>query len=306
MKRFQRAYLEITNQCNLHCSFCPGTKRQGMFLSGQQFEERIAQVSPLAEQVFLHVLGEPLLHPELPLFLRICQQYQLPVNICTNGFLLTPERENILFNPIVRQVNFSLQALMECGHPDQAQEVFRKILKFCQRAIEVRPELYINLRTWDFSGDFKESRLKDTLMSQLTGVFSPDHPVAAFSKGRKSHRLKGRIYWHSDSLFQWPGSGGSSETEQQNPDLSLEFQTLPEGFCHGLTSQFAILCGGEVVPCCLDAEGSILLGNINQTPLERILQSPAATVIQEAFRQNRVWHPFCQNCSFRKRFDRPR
>ena len=315
MKPFQRVYVEITNQCNLQCSFCPGTGRKKGFVSKQVFEKRIAEIAPLAEQVFLHVLGEPLLHPELPDLLQICRQYELPVNVCTNGFLLDASRENMLFDPIVRQVNFSLQALLESAVPHTAEKVFQKILQFCRNAPEQRPDLYINLRTWDFSRDFAHSALKDKLIQQLTEAFDLTGRIPDFSRGRKSHRLCGRIYWNADTRFEWPVSGKEQSPQRQpeshavpmpeldDPLMQQQIRNAPAGFCHGLGSQFAVLTGGEVVPCCLDSEGSAVLGNMDEKALSDILSSPVAAAIREGFKQHRVWHSFCRTCSFRKRFD---
>ena len=37
----KRVYVEITNICNLRCDFCPGTRREGRFLSAEELR-RIA------------------------------------------------------------------------------------------------------------------------------------------------------------------------------------------------------------------------------------------------------------------------
>lgn len=63
---FSRMYLEITTCCNLSCSFCPGTKRPAAFLSPENFHTLAAKLRPYGEHLYLHVMGEPLLHPQLP------------------------------------------------------------------------------------------------------------------------------------------------------------------------------------------------------------------------------------------------
>ena len=318
MKKFQRAYLEITNRCNLHCSFCPGTKQPLMMLDSDRFKERISKILPFTEQIFFHVLGEPLLHPDLYKFTEHCAQVHLPINITTNGFLLSEEKEQILLHPGIRQVNFSLQALTECSGSTDPMQILQRILRFCSKAEAERPDLYINLRTWDLSHDFKYSRLQSMLEKEICAFFQISAQTFSFSPGRKSRRLHGRIYWNADSRFEWPVSEVRDISVQTNffqsvqpPDSnsrkpeseSTEKRNPISGFCHGLESQFAVLVNGDVVPCCLDSEGILRLGNLDEQSLSEILSGPRARRIQEGFRHCQAIEPFCQTCSYRKRFD---
>jgi radical SAM protein with 4Fe4S-binding SPASM domain len=76
------------------------------------------------------------------------------------------------------------------------------------------------------------------------------------------------------------------------------------GYCRGLRDHIAILVDGTVVPCCLDAEGDMPLGNIFQSTLPDILAGPRAFTIREGFAQQRVMDPVCRRCTYRKRFQR--
>ena len=67
----KKAFLEITNACNLSCSFCHGTKRPIRYISRSEFEHAAAEIRPFADYLYFHLMGEPLLHPELPEFLEI-------------------------------------------------------------------------------------------------------------------------------------------------------------------------------------------------------------------------------------------
>ena len=61
----KKAYLEITNVCNLSCAFCPGTRREKGFLTPEGFGLLTGKLRPHTEYLYLHLMGEPLLHPQL-------------------------------------------------------------------------------------------------------------------------------------------------------------------------------------------------------------------------------------------------
>ena len=65
-----------------------------------------------------------------------------------------------------------------------------------------------------------------------------------------------------------------------------------------------MLCDGTVVPCCLDHEGDIPLGNLFTQSLEEILSSPRAQAIYEGFSGRRVVEELCRKCGYARRFTR--
>ena len=285
-----RAYLEITTLCNRSCSFCAGTQRKKEFLSPERFEERLKKVLPVTDDLFLHLMGEPLLHPAFEEIGEYCRIYGVKVTLVTNGTLLAGKEEYLLNNPAFRQINFSLHALQKDSPPDR--KILENILSFCEKAATVRPEMYINLRLWNqHSNEEKTSGELNTLLLSAIGERFPLPPTEQlqFSPGRKSKHLSGRIYLNMDTVFQWP------ETEKE---------VLHEkGFCHGMRDQFGVLTDGRIVPCCLDTEGKAALGNIDTvTDINEILHSPEAESIRRGFEKGIAVNEFCKKCSFRTRF----
>ena len=285
-----RAYLEITTLCNRSCSFCAGTQRKKEFLSPERFEERLKKVLPVTDDLFLHLMGEPLLHPAFEEIGEYCRIYGVKVTLVTNGTLLAGKEEYLLNNPAFRQINFSLHALQKDSPPDR--KILENILSFCEKAATVRPEMYINLRLWNqHSNEEKTSGELNTLLLSAIGERFPLPPTEQlqFSPGRKSKHLSGRIYLNMDTVFQWP------ETEKE---------VLHEkGFCHGMRDQFGVLTDGRIVPCCLDTEGKVSLGNIDTvTGINEILYSPEAESIRRGFEKGIAVKEFCKKCSFRTRF----
>ena len=295
-------YIEITNACNLRCSFCPssdcgheaGSGSSHTFMPSALFKKCIAgAVEAGIENVYLHVLGEPTLHPGFALFLREVKAAGLTATLTTNGTTIRRVAHHILNCPAVRQANFSTHAYAELP-PDDAREHLGDVLDFCRIALIARPDMYINLRLWNIgaatAGDWNEfaiSRINETFNTQVApGNFCSRH---------KSFPIAGRLYLHEDSRFEWPGMSPQAEN-------SRDPQQIVRGTCHALDTHVAILHDGRVVACCLDYSGQITLGNIADQSLPEIINSPTARNIREGFEKHELRHPFCQSCSYCKRF----
>ena len=110
------------------------------------------------------------------------------------------------------------------------------------------------------------------------------------AEGRNHTRITGRLYSSFDHEFVWPVN-------------SVERQNGLNGSCKGLLDHCGILCDGRVVPCCLDSEGELTLGNLHSETLTKILDSPEAQKIADGFRHKKRIMPLCQKCGFASRFD---
>ena len=175
-------YIEITNVCNLNCSFCPcgkdlSEKSHGKrdFMSSELFERCISEASTVAETVYFHVLGEPTLHPGFGLFLKKLETTPLKLNLTTNGTTIARTGKLILASPAVRQVNFSTHAYAELSH-DAALAHLQDVLDFCKLANAERPDLYINLRLWNV-GDAASRSWNETILS-MVNMLSATIPTA--------------------------------------------------------------------------------------------------------------------------------
>jgi MoaA/NifB/PqqE/SkfB family radical SAM enzyme len=107
---FNKAYVEITNVCNLNCSFCKGTDRKKQFMSVEDFEIVATKVRKVTSYIYLHLLGEPTLHPNLREILSVCQKLDFKVIITTNGTLLDKVRDILIDSSSLHKVNISLHA----------------------------------------------------------------------------------------------------------------------------------------------------------------------------------------------------
>ena len=283
-------YIEITNVCNLHCSFCPcETQSQGdrTFMDSKLFDACIAGAQEIgATNVYFHVLGEPTLHPGFVHYLKKLEQTPLKLTLTTNGTTIERIGRQILASPAVRQVNFSTHAYAELPR-ETAERYLQNVLDFCRIATIERPDLYINLRLWNVGAD-EATPWNSYMLGRIRETFGIEVTPGHFCSRHKSFNITGRLYLHEDTRFEWP----SLETRGERV----------AGTCRALDTHIAILHDGRVVACCLDHSGQIMLGNIAEQSLAEIIDSPLARDIHEGFAQHELRHPFCQTCTFCKRF----
>ncbi|QJC53538.1 radical SAM protein [Paenibacillus albicereus] len=290
MKKFQKFYIEITSVCNLACTFCPPTLREKSFLKPEDFAKRLDEIKPYTDSVYLHVKGEPLLHPKLDQLLDISHEKGFKVNITTNGTLIEKNKAKLLGKPALRQMNFSLHSFDgHVGSTDKDAYV-TTILSFIREALASTSVLF-SLRLWNLRKDnatnleLKRNRQVLEIIERELGLTEPIEERFQRGSGLK---LADRFYLNQDHEFEWP-------------DLNAE-EDDGKGFCHGLRNQAAILANGTVVPCCLDGEGIINLGNINQASFSDIIEGERAKKLYDGFSRREAVEELCRKCGYRKRF----
>ena len=291
--RFHKVHIEITNICNLQCSFCPAVIRENKIIDLSLFEEIISQVAPLTELVCLHLMGDPLVHPKLKEIIQICDDYKVNIFLVTNGVLLKPEKFNTLLHPRFYQINFSLHSFFDNYPNRDPRQYLERIFCFTEQALTERPELYINYRLWNLSDPIlnktNSKSSNEFMLGEICKRFDFATPINMDVRRNKSINIKERLYLHFDTEFIWP---------------SLDLPVLgKEGKCYGLSSHFGILVDGTVVPCCLDKEGSIELGKVQDKAIIDILASRKAQDIIKGFKQNQLVDNLCQRCQYIERFE---
>lgn len=289
-KKYQKVYVEISNVCNLQCHFCPEVVREKQFMDPPLFETIIKAIQPLTNEVCFHLMGEPLVHPQFTHYVKLCEREKLPVNITSNGVLLNDVRTEALLNSTVRQVNFSVHSF-ESNFPGKDITTYlEKLFTFVRAAFERRPDLYINFRLWNLENSSDGALTNKLVLEKINHEFSTNIKEVPDVGRKKGVRVINRFYLNFDSRFLWP-----------HP--SQEFRTT-KGFCYGLESHFGILADGTVVPCCLDKEGEINLGNCTGRNIQDILNDERASQMTAGFKRFELIEKMCQSCTFISRFDK--
>ena len=290
-RRFKKVYLEISNGCNLTCSFCPQSSlvRPAAHMDEALFEKAVAELAPLTRLFCLHVMGEPLRHPQILGFLDILARHGAEAAITSNGTLMSPDHQAALLHPAVRQVNLSLQSFRGSFGEDKDDSIYLgRILAFCDRAATERPELNVNLRLWNGSDPAAVLELNKVQLATIRRHFSlGDEALQTLSQ--HGNLLRGRQFLNLSPRFEWPSL-----------DLPEKHRT---GSCRGGRDMLAILADGRVSPCCMDAEGIIDLGNVKTSSCADILAAPRASALIDGFRRRELTEDLCRRCEHAVRFD---
>lgn len=260
---FKKIYVEITNNCNLNCSFCKKTKREKLFISTDKFNKLLTKIKPYTKYLYFHVMGEPLLHPNINELINLASK-DFFINITTNGYLIDIIKDN--FN--IRQLNISLHSFSKI-YNKTLDEYLDNIFNSVDKLIE--NNTIINLRLW------VNSKYKEEIIKAINEKYN-------VNINNESYKIKDKLFFDIEKEFIWP-------------DLENDYYN-ENGSCKGTIDHIGILVDGTVVPCCLDAEGIINLGNIYSDNLEEIINSDKYQKIYNGFKNNKKCEKLCKKCNF--------
>ena len=273
---YSKVYVEITNICNLNCSFCHGTKRQPKMMNKNEFETVLKKLKSHTDYIYYHLMGEPLTHPDLEGFINLATSYGYKSVITTNGSLLK-EKGDILIRNKVYKVSVSLHSF-ENGNKADHEKYLSEIARVAEAM--VNNGTIVVLRLWNNGCDHERnaavlSFFKNTIQGE-------------WAENTKGLRIKKRLFLEYGDRFVWPDS---------NAEIQKDCVT-----CYGLKDHFGILSDGTVVPCCLDSDGCIKLGNIFTDDIDAILKGDRAQNIVKGFEQRTAVEELCKRCAYARRF----
>lgn len=286
-----RCYIEITNTCNLDCHFCPKHHRKRRQLSEEEFDLLTDRVRGKVCFLYFHLMGEPLLHPLLPQFITMAREKGFKTVLTSNGTLL--HRAMALLDTLPHKIQLSLHS-HESNARGELSEYMDQVMRFSTQAAEKGTCMV--LRLWNQGGMDRENEEVMRLIEKYVPKPWKERP--------DGFRLCDNLYLEFDRKFEWPGGGGKaasddSDGKQEESDGKLEAspsKSKQEYFCKALIKQIGVLSDGSLVPCCLDHDGDVILGNLFHQSLEEILASPRAQALVEGFRHHAATEPLCQSC----------
>ena len=302
MKRFGEIYVEISNICNLKCSFCPGTTRELKRMSKEEFRIVLSKIKPYTDFISFHLLGEPLCHPDFEAFLKIAEEMRFMVKIVTNGTLISKHKDALLNSKSHYRTYISLHSF-EANNNNIS---FEKYLNDCfEYAKAAENKKVVVLRLWNNGG--KDS-LNNEILSKLEKYF-PKPWFDICNKSCSNNEISAKLEKYIPKSFVEESNGmkiGNNIFVEYGDKFdwpTLESNDINEKvYCPGLRTAIGVLADGTVVPCCLDNDGTINLGNIFETDLEEIINSERAQNIYNGFSNRNACEELCKRCSFVRKF----
>jgi len=242
-------------------------------MSCPEFASLLPKLRPYTDYLYFHLMGEPLCHPQLKEFLSLAYEAGFKVILTTNGTLLDRRKEMLLASPGLHKVNISLHSFEANTLSVSFSEYLHQCFTFGK---EAEGSKIVSYRLWNSGGsDLRNAEI----IAEMERYFQrPWH------EERKGTRIGERVYLNYGEKFDWPDLTAADGGERV--------------FCYGLKDQLGILCDGTVVPCCLDHEGDVPLGNLFREELEDILQSPRVQNMISGFEQHCASEELCRKCGF--------
>lgn len=268
----KRIYIEITNKCNLNCKFCPKTSRKPRNMTIAEFETILIKTKHITKFIYLHIMGEPLFHTEFEEILKICDKHEMQLNLTTNGSLITEKLPVLCSSTALRKISLSIHSSSQ----NQNKSFDEMYLQNCLNASKTLANAgkICQLRLWnsDLSDNF-------SMISKISNEFG-----AEIKENLENHILSENIYLNIKNSFAWP---------------SMKAEVLQEsGYCLALKQQIGILADGSVVPCCLDSEGDIILGNIFKESIDEILLNERTVKMKKGFEARKLTENLCKRCGY--------
>lgn len=276
MKKYKKIYIEITNNCNLKCSFCSEVKRKRRFMTTEEFENILIKIKDYTDYIYLHIKGEPLLHPNIIEFLHLADKYNLKVNLTTNGTLFSKVAKELSECNSLRKINFSLHS--ENSLDNYCEEIFKNV--------ELLKDKIIIYRLWTLKNNQLDSKSQE-IVNKIKKYYNLPQETVDKIYTSNNIKIKSTIYVDKDNEFSWP----EVTTHKSN------------GYCYALKTQIGILVDGTVVPCCLDSNGVVNLGNIFKESLEEIINSEKYISLKKSFQDRKPCEKLCQSCTFKERLN---
>ena len=275
MKKFKKIYIEITNICNLSCSFCSKVEKPRKMLSTSEFKTIVEKVKDYTDYIYLHVKGEPLTHPNIIELINIANEYNLKVNLTTNGVLFPKYAEELAKCENLSKINFSLHS--ENNIPNYCEKIFDSVNKLTNQTV-----IY---RLWTLKDNELDEK-STIIVDKIINHYNLDKEFIEKVKTENNIKINSTTYVDKDNEFTWP----KINNYQSN------------GYCYALKTQIAILSDGTVVPCCLDSNGQIELGNIFNKSLDEIINSERYQNLKKSFQDRKPCEELCKSCTFKERF----
>ncbi len=276
MQKYKKIYIEITNNCNLNCSFCSKVERPKNNMSLEEFEIILKKIQGYTNYIYLHVKGEPLLHPNIIEMINLAAKYNIKVNLTTNGTLFQSKAKSLGNCPNINKINFSLHS--ENNKENYLEDIFDNI-KYLNSNTTV---IY---RLWTLKNNELDKNSTE-VVNKLKTYYNLSTETVKKIKREKNIPISSTIYVDKDNEFSWP----------------VENDYKSNGYCYALKTQIAILVDGTVVPCCLDSDGKVVLGNIFEQSLKEIINGERYQKLKKSFQDRKPCEKLCQSCTFKERF----
>lgn len=261
------AGIEVTNRCNLNCVICSrrySSRPQGL-MDMTLFAKIINEIKHSSRFTWLHLLGEPLLHPHIAEMIKLCKENGMKVGISTNATLLNEQRakkilESGLDSCILAFDGVNKETYEQVRTGGVYETVEKNILNFLKLKKELKKE-------------------KPWTVIQTVEINLTESEIGAFKKKWKDSDVNEiLVRKYSTSAGQIEDKDFVAKPQHQY----IPKQKLSRPPCFLLWNSAVIFWNGDVSVCCHDCvNGKLVFGNLKDDDLKTIWNSPKIEFLRE-------------------------
>jgi radical SAM protein with 4Fe4S-binding SPASM domain len=269
--------VETTSICNLRCVFCPYdemTRKKG-HMSLANFENFIEDQCGHISSLGLHHFGEPFLNPELPKFIEACARRGIRSTVSSNMTHTNQKISEAVLNSGLNRLIVSIDAFHDNTYDrirlrGDLRKVVSNTINFAKLKKTTKSTCHIEVQFIVTPENINE---KDAFCSFWSTVDGINQVTIRDERTHAGQRIRHESY------------------------VSRDGQRLP---CRYLWESLVILRNGDVVPCCKDFDGKMVLGNVfdGGNSLASIWNGEKMTALRKQHvEQNWTSIPLCKNCN---------
>jgi pyruvate-formate lyase-activating enzyme len=267
--------IETTNACNLRCRMCPQSdKKPGVargLMKVDLYRNIVDQIAAFPENhnalFYLHICGEPLLHKQSVEFIRYAADLGFKPILTTNATLLTTELTAKLLASGLSRIEFSFEGvtpeIFETTRLGAKYDVVhRNIMDFLEQNRAAGKPVHTELVVVDLP--HVEARLLRDYCEKMRAHFD-------------TVNLSG--------YFDWLGR---VET--------VKYERSHYRGCAATDTDLNVLWDGRVVPCCMDVDGAMVIGDFTKQCYLEILADLRRHALRERLQCGQLKGLLCSQC----------
>ena len=319
----ESVFIELTNHCNHHCTFCPSDSmvRTRGHMSPDLFRSICDQLARdnLASSIAFHLMGEPFINKHALDFLEYADKLDLRVVLTTNASLLDEQTTERVLRHLAGGLILSLQTpdaetFRQRGMKNRTFEQYRDhIRQIIRTYIRLNPARrgrthievhFLNTLRSKPSVDIvsSETFAQETLADWWRFARATEAELGIDSGYGEMPVLWSVLRPEPDGYYldiapgvivRFKGAGTFANSRIESNHVVVPTKT---GFCRNPFYQLGVLWNGCCTLCCVDHEGEIFVGNAMHTPIKEIWFGQKSEAIRQGFREGQVVHPLCQRC----------
>lgn len=284
--------IEPTNRCNLRCPVCEtgtgilGRPKKDMTL--EEFRIILEKIGRHLNSILLYFMGEPFLNKDTYEMIRMAGKYGIYTSVCTNGEFVDPDK---LIGTGLNEISFQIGGITQETHCvyrvganlEKCLTNLRKLVALKRERKTANPKILMGFIVMKHNENEVPEYLKLAREIGVDGASVVEPCVRTPEQAREMLPTEDKYWLYDRRAFEEKGlllprvTGGDS--------------------CPWIYYSMTITAAGDVVPCCRDAKGEYVMGNLLRQGLGEIWNGRRFRAFRKSVLKSKKKAALCRLCS---------